>query len=276
MMRASRALALAAALAAGMATSAAQAGADTCDWSRPGARDYQGEVPAAVDSYTDIPAATRARLKARMAARQYDELVTITRDAILGAAIYSPVIWDMHWRGGLCRGTASRAGWRPADTERGLVYCEDGHCILVPTVCRNVSRVKRLTPAGRGTPGAGQPGDAGPEPIDISPGAGSWINTATQPIQPAGGTGLRLPPVAGPAADIAAPVLEVATATPAADQAGPADGWRAGPTLLDLSPAGGLPPVILPAPVPAVPEAPGWALMSIGAAAIFMAARRRA
>ncbi len=27
--------------------------------------------------------------------------------------------------------------------ERGLVYCDSGQCILVPTICRNVSRISR-------------------------------------------------------------------------------------------------------------------------------------
>ena len=37
----------------------------------------------------------------------------------------------------------TRAAWAPQTQERGLVYREAGQCILVPTVCRNVSRITR-------------------------------------------------------------------------------------------------------------------------------------
>jgi hypothetical protein len=38
----------------------------------------------------------------------------------------------------------SRAKWKQDHQEMGLVYCEGQTCILVPTICNNVSRVKRL------------------------------------------------------------------------------------------------------------------------------------
>lgn len=117
---------------------------DHCSWDRPGHNPFMGDVVAAIDRYTEIPTPVRMRLKQRMQARQYDDLVDIRRDEIRGRARYEPAIRDMHFGiDRVCR-QVSRAGWTARMHERGLVYCEAGHCILVPTVCRNVSRVERL------------------------------------------------------------------------------------------------------------------------------------
>ncbi|WP_198937953.1 MHFG family PEP-CTERM protein, partial [Pelomonas sp. KK5] len=105
-----------------------------------------GDVVAAVDRYQDIPSRTRDKLKARMARRDYDEIVSIKRDGIKGQATYGGDITDMYFgQGSVCR-TVTRSKWTDAMEERGLVYCEDGQCILVPTVCRNVSRIRRMAP----------------------------------------------------------------------------------------------------------------------------------
>ena len=144
-----------------------------CSWDRPGHNPFMGDVVAAVDRYSDIPTPVRVRLKQRMQARQYDEMVDIRRDSIRGKADYQPAIRDMHF--GLDRVCAqvSRSGWTPAMQERGLVYCESGHCILVPTVCRNVSRIERApaaiagAPAGEAPVGAAVPNPA-PGPTDAS------------------------------------------------------------------------------------------------------------
>ena len=116
----------------------------SCSWDQPGADPYMGDVVAAVDRYTDIPEPVRARLKARMETRQYDEIAAIRRDSVTGKRRYAPEIRDMHFgQGQVCR-AVTRAKWADHMVERGLVYCESSHCILVPTVCRNVSRIKRL------------------------------------------------------------------------------------------------------------------------------------
>lgn len=115
----------------------------SCSWDRPGHNPFMGDVVAAVDRYADIPEPVRLRLKQRMQARQYDDLVDIRRDEIVGDYRYEPGIRDMHFGvDRVCR-EVTRANWSPKAHERGLVYCEDEHCILVPTVCRNVSRIER-------------------------------------------------------------------------------------------------------------------------------------
>lgn len=118
-----------------------------CSWDRPGVNPFMGDVVLAVDDYKDIPESTRLKLKKRMSERQYEDMVTIRRDAIEGKSEYGAEIRDMHYgaSGNVCR-TVTRKKWTAEHAERGLVYCEDNQCIVVPTVCRNVSRIKRLPP----------------------------------------------------------------------------------------------------------------------------------
>lgn len=139
---------LAAALPAAASTRAASpvtATLDTCSWDRPGHDPFMGDVVSAVDRYQDIPTDVRERLKVRMARRDYDDVVSIRRDSLAGRAKarYGSAIRDMHFGGHKLCHTVSRTAWSAQTQERGLVYCDSRQCILVPTVCRNVSRITR-------------------------------------------------------------------------------------------------------------------------------------
>ncbi len=130
-----------------IASAALAAAVATCSWDRPGLDPFMGDVVSAVDRYTDIPADVRATLKARMFARQYDEVAEITGSEIRGEFFYSD-LRDMHFGDGrICRRVSRN--WPSGLVERGLVYCEEGHCLIVPTVCRNVSRITRVSRAQR-------------------------------------------------------------------------------------------------------------------------------
>ena len=86
-----------------------------------------------------------------MADYRYDEVATIRRDSIVGASVYSDMR-EMHFgQGQVCR-TVTRDKWAVTAEERGLVYCASRHCLIVPTVWRNVSRVTRA-PAPAATAG---------------------------------------------------------------------------------------------------------------------------
>jgi hypothetical protein len=157
-----------------------------CAWNQPGHNPFMGELVPAIDRYTDIPAPVRARLKERMAARSYDDLVEIRRDSIRGKDEYRPEIRDMHFgTGRVCR-EVTRAAWSDAMRERGLVYCESGHCILVPTVCRNVSRIekKRGPGAVAAAPSASSAGELAFDPPDagLEADTGPWGVTEDDPI----------------------------------------------------------------------------------------------
>ena len=94
---------------------------DSCSWDHPGVNPFMGDVVAAVDRYQDIPADVRARLKVRMAKREYDDLVSIRRDSIggRGGYDYGSTISEMHFgTNQLCR-AVTRAAWTPTMEERG-------------------------------------------------------------------------------------------------------------------------------------------------------------
>lgn len=212
----------------------------TCSWDNPGLRPFMGDVVAAVDRYRDIPLAVRTRLKERMAVRQYDDFVDIERNAIVGQRQYEPGIREMHFGDNRVCGTITRTKWTPAMRERGLVYCEGDHCILVPTVCRNVSRIARRPLAE--TPGGGVPAGAVPE------GGGhalyGWLTVQARGLDEPGWVG-RSGPGVGPYTPFLPPY-----------SGGPS--WPIGPE--SASP---------------VPEAPTWLMLAVGAAVVTGVARTR-
>lgn len=119
-------------------------GARVCSWNNPGVNPYGGGVPEAIDNYKDIPKETRERLKARMVDHRYDEIALITRNGIEGDNHSYSNLRGMHFGAGKMCDEVDRSGWRDHTKEAGLVYCEDNYCILVPTVCRNVSRIDKV------------------------------------------------------------------------------------------------------------------------------------
>jgi hypothetical protein len=262
-------------------TSAAQAAApsvdpmpqtvvfDHCSWDRPGVNPFMGELPAAVDGYRDIPPEVRARLKARMEKRDYDDLVSIRRDSIdgRGGFDYGNTISDMHFgTHQLCR-SVTRSSWSPQMQERGLVYCESGQCILVPTVCRNVSRITRR--------GVGPDSAIAPPLLPAAP----VEEAALPPIDWMGPSGAGVPAAAG--APLGGAVAEGAPPAffygPFAGPAIAAGGFfTTGPWPVDQSAR-----VTIPtasdggAAVALVPEPGTWAMVLLGLGALALAAHRR-
>lgn len=147
---------------------------DVCTWDAPGADRYTGTTAAAVASYADIPEPARRELLRKVDRHEFDDMVVVTRDAISGTREYSAVITGMHFgsRGKVCR-TVTRNKWADSASEGGLVYCADNHCILIPAVCGNVSRVTRRTPPVPQLPATGllpvESFEAGVQPIASAP-----------------------------------------------------------------------------------------------------------
>jgi MYXO-CTERM domain-containing protein len=238
-----------------MALAAPSADISACSWDRPGHDPFVGDVPASIDRYTDIPPDVRARLKERMLKRDYDDMVSVKRDSIEGTRQYESEIRDMHFGSGRVCHTVSREKWAPDLQERGLVYCEGTQCILVPTVCRNVSRITALPVAQ--PPLAAAPA-AGPEDMPYgAPGAG--------------------PLAADPTAAAAVPDVIPANISPAA---GPEGGGLIGPPIATGSypgiPGGLVPPAGPPVPPTSpVPEPQTWLLWLGGLGAVVGVVRRR-
>lgn len=148
----------------------------SCDWSKRGENAFMLDVPSAVDVYTHIPKATREILKRRMKARDYDDFAEIRRDKVVGSsgAEYGDMRFMHFGRGEICA-KIDFSRWKASDVERGPVYCESGHCIIVPTVCRNVSLITRTKapppPISLLIPPLSSPGDLR---ADLEPGEISW------------------------------------------------------------------------------------------------------
>ena len=212
---------------------------DHCSWDRPGADPFGGDVPAAVADYAEIPAPARIQLRAKMERHQYDDVVEIRRDTIIGMHVYSDMR-SMHYGSKLCK-AVSRAKWADDAVERGLVYCVAEHCLIVPSVCTNLSLVTRVPKVIRGDFPA--PILALPEPLP----------PLELPSEP--------PTVMPPVSDDVPPTH--------AGPAAPPFWW---PPVYVPSPPGPAAPPAAP-PSPQIPEPATWALIVAGIAAV--AARRR-
>lgn len=218
-----------------------------CSWDRPGVDRYRGTPEAALVHYRDIPAVDRAALARRIAAGIPDDTVQISRTAISGHYQYESGIADMHFgTGRMCR-AVTRAKWRPAHREQAAVYCVGDACVLVPEVCGNVSRVRRIETSGPGTPGAtgGSPRlpAASPPVLVLAP--------APMPAYPAVPAAKEeLPPWARPAA----PPPPV----PGLDYPGPGR------------------EISGPVPLAPIPEPSTWAMLASGLALLAVRCRRSA
>lgn len=244
-----------AALVALLVMSASSYAANSCSWNAPGVNPYTGSVPGAIDKYTDIPKEVRDKLKARMEKREYDDIASISRDDIAGKVGNYSNLRNMHFGNGRTCDTVDRSGWKPNVTERGLVYCEQNYCIIVPTVCRNVSRIDR----DRGAAGAGAP--AGPQAI--APPEAAVVEAA--PMEGGGGgmsaRALSADPVSSGGGIDSNPLVP--------DSNSP--GIVAGPIYISSPPSVYIPPGV----PPAVPEPETWAMFAGGMLVLFWMHRRR-
>jgi len=119
---------------------------DKCEWNNPGYNPYTGKKSDAVDRYQDIPVLTREVLKYKLEKGLIDDIVIIGKTAVTGAnqQEYSSISYMHFGKSSVCR-SVDTSKWPANHTETGMVYCQDGHCLVVPTVCGNVSRISRIS-----------------------------------------------------------------------------------------------------------------------------------
>ena len=116
----------------------------SCAWNNPGDNPFSGNKIEAVDHYLDIPPEIRNVIKNRMRKHKYNEVVEIRKNSIGNPGEYQPIISGMHFGKNQLCSSVDRSKWKDTHVERGLVFCDMGYCIIVPTVCGNISRVFRV------------------------------------------------------------------------------------------------------------------------------------
>jgi hypothetical protein len=221
---------------------------DHCSWDAPGTDPFRGDVPAAVARYSEIPAPTRLVLRQKMQRHEFDDVAEIRRDTIAGKHQYAD-LRRMHFGNKLC-GKVSRAKWTDSSVERGLVYCAGEHCVIVPTVCNNVSLITRLPPKD-------VPRAAPPQAPVLPPETSLLEPPAEPPVIP-------IMPAEPPASP---PTFE--------ERSAPPPPWVPPTYVFVPTP---VPVPFVPPPVHAIPEPATWASLLAGLAcfvAIAFARRRR-
>jgi hypothetical protein len=239
----------------------------SCSWDRPGANPYTGNADAAIDRYTDIPERTRVKLKHRLNYGNPDETVSITRDAITGKYAYDPEIRDMHFGAASVCHTVTRSKWAASRNEPGAVYCVDQHCILVPKICGNVSRIVRPRPAV-----AQLPPPAAATPPNWNEHVGdSDLGLLDAPI-------VEDVPNLRTAGFLPAPLALAPIEERTVERPGGFDG-RPTPTNQPIFPGGSVRPITPPppgvTPVAPVPEPETYAMLLSGLGLLGFAARRK-
>jgi hypothetical protein len=248
----------------------------TCSWDNPGHNPYTGGAAAAIDRYTDIPADVRSTLKRRLEEHLSDDKVSITRDNIAGKYQYDPVIRDMHFGKQSVCASVTRDQWRENRAEPAAVYCVEQHCILVPRICGNVSRVNRTAAATAAT--AAAPAPAGKQAREMgAPVEFADLGLADAPERDADLDELKHPDRKSGnqrALDQLAQISELMTEEELADAA---DKVRVGSFgTRGLNSFGPADEELLPPQVSAVPEADTWAMLLAGLGLVGWQARRRA
>ncbi|MBA5638662.1 MHFG family PEP-CTERM protein [Duganella sp. LX20W] len=225
----------------------------SCSWDRPGVNPYTGNANAAIDRYTDLPPSVRAELKKRIASKQPDDMVSITRDAITSDTngAYDPAIRDMHFGAASVCHSVTRNKWAKSRVEPAAVYCADTHCILVPKICGNISRITRpAAPVAHNT----EEGGGGRAPILVAAAAPVVVVPAEAP-----------PMVQSPREVQFTPPVPIVTPPSFVNSAPPFE------VQVGLPPTPPTPPV-----PPPVPEPDTWAMLLAGVGLLGWLAKRRA
>jgi hypothetical protein len=117
--------------------------AGACSWNNPGRNPFKGDVVKAVDHYP-MPAADKRVIQEKIKFNNPDDTAIIDKDEIYGNKVYE-ILRGMHFGNGQVCATVDRSQWG-SRIERGHVYCSNAWCVIIPTICNNVSLVTRVPP----------------------------------------------------------------------------------------------------------------------------------
>jgi hypothetical protein len=252
-----------------------------CDWNSPGSNPQTGDKAASIENYKDIPPAIRAILKEKIEKKKYDDVATISRNAIRGGNDYTNAR-DMHWGNNrMCKGEVVRSRWSEKQTHGAMIFTYAGYTIAIASVCGNVFRLDQVSggsgsassstaqetfippdaPTAAGNPDSSVTVTATPE--ESSGGGGGFYfrqREETTWVQ-WGGSPLPQNPRVTP---------EPETKLPPMDRTPPAPPFWGRPPVVET------PPVFIPVPVtPPVPEPSTYAMMILGLAVLGWKMKRK-
>ncbi len=129
------------ALAASLSSSASPVG--SCIWQPSHQQPFEGQLAPVLDRFQDMPQALRERLKERINAHRFDEVVSIRRDSIVGQQSYEGQLQGLQAGADNRCTEPNRAQWSDRDEELALSYCEASYCVLVTINGHHLARTKR-------------------------------------------------------------------------------------------------------------------------------------
>jgi len=113
-----------------------------CDWNNPGSNPYRGaSIYSAVQSY-GFPKESTDEIVWKIKANMTDAVIYVKRDSIESPFGIASNLRDMHFGNNKrCNGKVIRNNWNSLDEKPALVYCSSQHCVAIPVVCGNISRI---------------------------------------------------------------------------------------------------------------------------------------
>lgn len=111
-----------------------------CNWDNPGHDPYTNTVSAALSQFS-IPAAHKNVIEAQIKAGANTGMVFITKDGLVSPDRNLSTFMMMTFgKNKMCYGV-ERTRWADSHYEPAKLYCSGDYCVMIPTVCGNITQV---------------------------------------------------------------------------------------------------------------------------------------